>query len=474
MLMVVRYKKFGRQEYAYRIWNEKNHKTKKWVQRSEYLGVVIDKEKGIYEKRNKAKQLAREIEAARQPILDYGDSYFINEIIDQLPILDLLKTAFGDLFNTLMALVFHRITGGQAVRHAEDWYNGNFASRLFHGADMTSQGISRFLSYLGNESVQREFFAHYIPLVQNTETGTVIDSTGLPNEINIPITDWGYHNGGIAFETRLILAINRENDRPLFFRYVAGNIGDVSTLANTIEEMKRNGINTSSVLIDAGYFSKTNLEMLFDAKINFLIRMPSNRIVYRNIIAENTDIENPSYAVKYNKRGLFVKENKIEIYGVQAFAYLILDPERRGREISKAVSRMEDDGSDIDSTDFSNCGKMVLLSSEKIETAEVVPLYYTRQIAERMFAIAKDNLNILPLRTYSEPNFKGFMLFVFISLIITCELKARLGNKTNIEQAISILKTLKCKLFDGIVIPNEVSKKQRLLFENCDVLVPKI
>ena len=77
--MVVRYKKFGRQEYAYRIWNEKNHKTKKWVQRSEYLGVVIDKETGIYEKRNKAKQLAREIEAARQPILDYGDSYFINE-----------------------------------------------------------------------------------------------------------------------------------------------------------------------------------------------------------------------------------------------------------------------------------------------------------------------------------------------------------------------------------------------------------
>ena len=472
--MVVRYKKFGRQEYAYRIWNEKNPETKKWVQRSEYLGVVVDKEKKIYEKRNKIKQLAREAEAARQPILDYGDSYFINAVIEALPIFGTLKTVFGDFFDTLMALVFHRITGGCAMRHAEDWYNGNFVNKLFPGADMTSQGISRFLSYLGDENVQRAFFSNYIPLVQNGESGTVIDSTGLPNEINMPVTDWGHHCGGIEFETRLILAINRETERPLFFRYVAGNIGDVSTLTNTIEEMKRNGINTSSALIDAGYFSQTNLEMLFKAKINFLIRMPSNRVVYGKIISENIDIENPKYAVKYNKRGLFVKEIEIEIYGYTAYAYLVLDPERRGKEISKKVSAMEEDGSDINTINFSNCGKMVLLSSEKLGTNEAVPLYYTRQIAERMFGIAKDDLNILPLRTHTEPNFKGFMLLVFISLIITCELKSRLGSKISIDQAVSTLKTLKCKLFDDVVITNEVTKKQRLLFEACDVLVPKL
>lgn len=472
--MAVRYKIFGKQEYAYRIWNEKNPETKKWVQHSEYLGVVVDKEKGIYEKRNKVKQLAREAEAARQPVLDYGDSYFINGIIEKLPIVSVLKNVFGNFFDTLMALVFHRITFGQAMRYAEDWYNGNFISRLFADADMSSQNISRFLAYLGEESVQRAFFAAYIPLVQTSESGTVIDSTGLPNEIHMPVTDWGHHNGGIEFETRLILAIHRETERPLFFRYVAGNIGDVSTLANTIEEMKRNGIHTSSALIDAGYFSQANLKMLFCAQINFLIRMPANRVVYRNIIVENTDIENPAYAVKYNSRGLFVKENVIEIYGYTAYAYLVLDPERRGKEISKAVSAMEEDGSDIESTDFANCGKMVLLSSEKLETNEVVPLYYTRQIAERMFGIAKDDLNILPLRTHSEPNFKGFMLLIFISLIITCELKARLGNKTSIEHALSTLKALKCKIFDDVVIPNEVTKKQRLLFEDCDVLVPKV
>jgi transposase len=135
---------------------------------------------------------------------------------------------------------------------------------------------------------------------------------------------------------------------------------------------------------------------------------------------------------------------------------------------------MEEDGSDVEKTDFSNCGKMVLLSSEKLETNEAVPLYYTRQIAERMFGIAKDDLNILPLRVHSEPNFKGFMLLVFISLAISCELKARLGKNIGIEQAVSILKPLKCKVFDETVIPCELTRKQRLLLEDCGVIVPKV
>ena len=472
--MAVRYKRFGKQDYAYRIWNEKNPENGKWIQHSQYLGVVVDKENGVYEKRRGQRPIEQQHERCEQYILDYGDSYFLNSVIERLPVFGILKIVFGDMFDTLMALVFHRITGGQAMRYAENWYEGNYVSLLFANANVTSQSISKFLSYLGEESVQRAFFAAYIPLVKKDNSGVVIDSTGLPNEINMSVTDWGHHNGGIEFETRLILAIDRETELPLYFRYVAGNIGDVSTLTNTIAEMKKNGISTSSALVDAGYFSETNLRMLFASEISFLIRMPANRVIYNEIIINNTDVENPRYAVKYGKRGLFVKENEINIYDYKAYAYLVLDPERRGREISKVVSDMKDDGSDTGVVSFSNCGKMVLLSSDKLDTTDVVPLYYTRQIAEKMFGIAKDDLNILPLRTHSEPNFKGFMLLVFISLIISCALKARLGKKIPIEQAVSTLRTLKCKVFDNTVIPNEVTKKQRLILEAANVLVPKV
>jgi transposase len=237
--------------------------------------------------------------------------------------------------------------------------------------------------------------------------------------------------------------------------------------------MKNLGIQTASALVDAGYYSEDNLKLLFGAEISFLIRMPSNRIVYKNIITENTDIESPKYAVKYDKRGLFVKENEIVICEKKAFAYLVLDPERRGREISKAVLKLDDKDSDFEKFGFSNCGKMVLLSSEKLKTDDVLPLYYTRQIAERMFGIAKDDLGILPIRVHSEPNFKGFMMLIFISLILSCSVKSRLGKNMSTEKAFSILKNLKCKIYNNTVISNEVNKKQRLIFENSNVVVPK-
>jgi transposase len=449
----VRFKKVYNNTYAYSVWKEKNAEGE-WKQKSKYLGVVTDLEKKTYEKKRKP------VEKQELQILEYGDSYLINEITAQLPIVGMLKTVFGAMVGTLMSLIYHRIIVGGAMCHAESWFDGNYANLLFPDANMTSQNISRVLSYLGEESVQRAFFKAYIPLVCKDKSGVVIDSTGLPNEIDMPVTEWGYHNGGIAFETRLILAIDRDSERPLYFRYAAGNIGDVSTLTNTIAEMKRNGISTASALLDAGYYSETNIRMLFAAEIIFLIRMPSNRTVYKSIISENTDIESPKYAVQYDKRGLFVKENEIELYEKKVFVYLVLDSERRGREISQIVSSINEKNADLDKIDFSNCGKMILLSSERLNTKDVVPLYYTRQIAEKMFGIAKDDLDILPLRTHSEPNFKGFMLLIFISLIIACELKETLGKDISIEKAIAILKTLKCKIYDDSIIPNKLIKNK--------------
>jgi transposase len=461
------YKKFGKQEYAYETESYRDPVTKKPKHRQKYLGVVVDKGKKIFEKRRSQNQ------KEEKQILDYGDSYLLNSIVRELPVFNVLESVFGNLFDTLMALIFHRIADGGAMCHAESWYDGNYVSKLFPEANVTSQNISMFLRHLGDESVQRAFFAEYIPLVCPNDAGVVIDSTGLPNDINMPITEWGHHNGGIEFETRLILAIERESGEPLYFRYVAGNIGDVSTLANTITEMKNLGISTTSALIDAGYYSETNLKLLFKAEIAFMIRMPSNRIIYKEIIDGNLDIESPEHAVIYDKRGLFVKEQEVEVHGYKAYAYLVLDPERRGREVSKLVSKKNEKGVDFANTDFSNCGKMVLLSSEKLNTNDAVPFYYTRQVAERMFGIAKDDLCILPLRTHSEPNFKGFMLLVFISLIISVAVKNRLKD-ISIEKAISSLRTLKCKVFDSSIVPNEVNKKQRLIFEEANVVVPKI
>jgi hypothetical protein len=470
--MAIRYKKFGKQEYAYEIWNEKNSETGKWSQRSKYLGVVIDKEKGEYEKRNKIKHEQKKKEQKEQQILDYGDSYFFNEFVRNDALLPILRNVFGEHTDTLLSLVLYKMQGGQAMRNAEIWYDGNAANMLFPYAVMTSQGISNFLNVIGKESLQRAFFKAYIKSVCGDKSGLVIDSTGLENQINMPITAWGHHNGGIEMETRLILAVAKETKMPLYFRYVAGNIGDVSTLTTTITELKKFGVFPTISIVDAGYYSEGNIKALFEGKVSFLTRMPSGRIIYKTLISENhADIEHKENAVVYGERGLFIRKVQIDLYGYPAYAYVVCDPVRRGKEVSKKILALD---SKDDEFELQNCGMMVLVSNEDINTNEIIPLYYSRQMVEQLFGIAKDDLNILPLRTHSEARFRGLMMLSFIALIFYLKLKDALRPNTTVEQLLALLRNLKCQIFDdNNIVVSEVNKKQRLAFEAANILVPK-
>ena len=49
---------------------------------------------------------------------------------------------------------------------------------------------------------------------------------------------------------------------------------------------------------------------------------------------------------------------------------------------------------------------------------EVVPFYYSRQAAEQLFKFSKDDLELLPLRTHNEESMRGYLLLVFITLIV--------------------------------------------------------
>lgn len=62
----------------------------------------------------------------------------------------------------------------------------------------------------------------------------------------------------------------------LFFRYVAGNVIDVSTATYTIAELRGMGVDTRFAILDAGYHANDNADAPVAAKVSFLIRMKPN------------------------------------------------------------------------------------------------------------------------------------------------------------------------------------------------------
>jgi transposase len=111
----------------------------------------------------------------------------------------------------------------------------------------------------------------------------------------------------------------------------------------------------------------------------------------------------------------------VDLYGHEGFAYLVLDPARKGKEMNALLVKEIEIGKEtetiIDEVRFNRCGVMILVSSKKIEPQEVVSCYYMRQAVEQVFGFCKDDLSLLPIRRHNESTIRGYLFMQFLTLI---------------------------------------------------------
>lgn len=461
--------KRGGKEYAYEITSYWDKKTKTSKQKKRYLGIVIDKSSNIFEK-------VRLKQTQEKLILDFGDTYLLSKFFETNEIIKYLGKIFFEKKEDLLALLMYRLCYPSAMRYAQTWFEGNYVKSLYKNVNLSSQKISLLLRWLANDTLQRKFFEEYIAQHSSSKEGIIIDATSLPNQIHIPLTQWGLSGEEIDKQIRFLLVVDKKTTDPLYYRYYQGNIVDVSTLQNTIRELKKFGIKESYVFIDAGFFSEENLQDLYKNEIHFLTRLPSERILYKQLIKDEAkDLELRKNLVGYGERLLFIKQKEVELFGHKMFAHIVLDPVRKGRETTRlGLNLLDEKDENIDfDYELQSRGIMILVSSFQISKEEVVPTYYVRQTAEKMFGFSKDDLEILPLRVHSEENLKGFLFFQFLSLILFVQLKNKIGKKHTVEEILFNLKNLKCKVYDKEIIIGELTKKQKQIISLFDILVPK-
>ena len=425
----IRYKKRDNKRYAYEVTAYWDKELKKPRQKAVYLGVADDN--GEIQKIS--------IEKLQ---LDFGDSFLLNEFVKQLKIASVISDVFGHC-SELMPLIFYRLCSTSAMYNASTWMSGNYANIILKQVNLSSQNISRVLKYLGREQIQQKFFKQYLGMASHKDSAIIIDATSLPNNSHVGFNSWGYDDGGIGKQLRMLCVLDGKTRLPLFYRYLPGNMLDISTLQTTIDELQLMGVKVDSALLDAGYFSETNIHELYNQQINFLTRMPKSRTVYKDLVAKHSgNLESLKYATKYGERAIFVKCKTIDLFGHNAYAYMVLDPVRKGKELQKLVIDHLADA-EIKPIDIAGCGVMVLVSSNKLSPHDVVSNYYARQAIEQVFGFYKDDLQLLPLRAHSDSTIRGYMFLLFITLIIFIELRKALKNKFTVERALLITRNLK-------------------------------
>lgn len=420
-----------------------------------YLGRVIDKDRGIFRNRDRglfvydvltntfspvpadfeAPKIKRKTKYSKRPtlIVSFGDIFLLDEYLKKSGLMKAIDAIGYRNNDTLHALVAYYILTSYANCHAEDWWELTYAKYLYPKAQMASQRISDALSDIGSEDAKRGFFKEYYKFLEKNadagktaqpdviDDGILIDSSGLPNSIRFPLTAVNNHNGVISEELRLIYVVQQNTGMPLFFRYVAGNVIDVSTITRTISELKANGINTKFAILDAGYYTGKNADALLDAGVSFMARMKSNFKVYKNAIKEHLNgLECKKNAVLFNNRLVYIKCIPCKIGQKEnrsAYAYLCKDMTMHNEEQKHAIERANDEnlsGADI-FDDLQKQGVFVLVTTRKVATEKLLPLYYMRDRVEKIFELCKQEGKILPINVETEATLRGHLMMTFIA-----------------------------------------------------------
>lgn len=483
-----------------------------------YLGRVIDKERHIFKSRERGlfvydlgtnsfspvpadyeePQTRRKTKYPIRPtlVVSFGDVFLLDEFIKKSGFASAVDAIGFRNPDTLYALLAYYILSPLANNHAQDWWELTYAGFLYPKAQMASQRISDALADIGSEDAKRSFFKEYYRFLEKNEDyeaadnpdgiadGILIDSSGLPNAIHFPLTAVNNHNGVTSEEIRLIYVVQQRTGLPLFFRYVAGNVIDVTTLTRTIAELKANGINTKFAILDAGYYTGRNADVLLDAGVSFITRMKGNFKIYKEIVREHlSSLESKENLVRYNKRLVYVKCVPCMIGEKNdrpAYAYLCKDLAMKHELEKHLIERAEDqgmsDGAVFDA--MQSQGIFMLISSRKISKEKLLPLYYTRDQVEKIFELCKQDGKILPLNVGTETSFRGHLMMTFMAAVILKLMADRL-KKTSLttESMFMNLHEQHAIIYDDVFVTTEPVKKMNEAYKafkvQCPATIPR-
>ncbi|NDB82134.1 MAG: hypothetical protein EB127_05235 [Alphaproteobacteria bacterium] len=472
-MATIRYKKRGNKWYVYETTYYWDKEAKRGRQTSKYLGNS-DSEGGEYCKTGR--KIAPESRLERA-ILDFGGSFAINETTKNIGLDKIIRDSFGDSYDSIMNLVCYQITEGSAMNSCEDWYEGNIANKLFKNAKNKSQDISRLIENLGKQELQQKFFKNYIAKFFPAKTGMLIDSTALPSSINSSLNAFGYSAGGIKENVTCLMLVDKTSKLPIYFRAIGGDISDISTLKTTVHEIKQLGLNADSAILDAGFCSKKNLQFMCEENLDFVTRLPKSHNIFYDLVDDANLKESIATSVTYGDRSVFVSSKEATIYGNTIFVHVILDLSKKSKDINSILkNKLDDKQSEQQAADLDRklqySGFFILLSKSAITKDEILPTYYTRQAIEQIFGFAKANNNILPLRVHSNKAINGYLMLVFLALIVYISMRQKLQKTVTMDKAFMQLRGLKAKIYDNEIIIQEPNKKIKEVAKLLKIILP--
>jgi len=252
----------------------KKHATHK----RQYIGKMVD---GVFVP-NKKHTLQMELEAEKNkskvrgpvPISKcsrnfYGATYLFDMIGHKLGITEDLKKCFPDTYKQILSIAYYLILEDRnPMSRFPKWAKTHVH---IYGKDLPSQRTSELFSTIDEDAKQSFFRLQAKRRLENEFLA--YDTTSISSySKSLKQVRYGLNKDHDPLpQINLAILFGQESRLPVFYRKLPGNISDVKTIHNLLEEITFLQMDKVKLVMDRGFYSEANINELYQKRYKFLI-----------------------------------------------------------------------------------------------------------------------------------------------------------------------------------------------------------
>jgi len=310
MSYIVKQKR-GNSIYVYRAtsyWDKEKNQPR---QKREYLGR-IDTVTGEFIKSTGIKG-KKAMSMMPKSSKDYGNIYLLDKISEKIGLKEILKEIYPYRWNSILSLAFFAVSENSPFYLFEQWKSHTYIKGL---KNISSQSISKLLKELGSmDRLQLDFSINWC-IKKGDTSALIFDITSVSSYSELmELVQWGYNRDKEHLpQINIGMVFGEPSSLPLFYSVYPGSIPDIVTLKNIVLRLNKFHIKTHLFILDRGFYSRSNIELLNNNNISFLMPISFSTNISKSIIEKHkSTISSPLNSFLINGKVVYGEEDSIEI-----------------------------------------------------------------------------------------------------------------------------------------------------------------
>jgi transposase len=451
-----------------------------------------------------------------------GTTHLLENLSQQIGLTDDLTNAFPDSSKAILSVSQFLLSEGSSTMARFTRWSRTHAHPLKQ--EMSSQRLSELFESVSQDRLEAFSRAR---IQRAGDEYWFYDTTSISSYSEyIESVRWGKNKDHVPLPQLNIAAVMDAGSKlPVYFKNIAGNINDVSTIRSLLADAGQLGAGRMRLCLDRGFYSRSNINALMREHMKFLIGLKTSYSYVNDAIDKhskdlrewrNYDKDERVFGIcvphEWEYEQVHPRVGKTEKTVKRAYLHLYYMPERALKdeeEFAQLLKHLSDelehnnrrDGheglyeryfkrvrgdkfigrEEIIEGERAKFGYFALLSNDAALTAkDALATYRAKDMIEKAFSDIKGRLDFRTPKVENAETLRGKLLCVFIALILACELRRRMsatnlyGQYTMHEllDELDIIERYECERHRPRVLA--ITKKQRDIYKTVGVSPPNV